>query len=405
MFSEGCGRARFVVGVDLVVVASGGKEVGVGGGDLGPNHVASGQVGLLAHGIEPGFVGEQGADFAGDRGGIAEGDEDTGLVGQQLRGVPIRSRDHRFAGAEAVGERARGDLGLVEVGGDVNVSRADVLAEFLVGHVAVDEADAVFHADAAGHAFELQAVALAFLADEVRMGGAEHNVNEPRVVADDVGQGSDDIFDPFVRREQAEGEHDRTPGDFELVLVKARIGEAGVGNAVRDDGDFRVGDAVEAGQHAAGALGHDDQTRGKVDEFVEHPALVGVRVFQHGVEGGDDGHAHPAEEGEDVAAGRPPEDAEFMLQAEHVHVGEVEEVGRAHVGGDIGLRDFEADLGRVGIVSGAVGHGDDRAAPIRIGRNDGIAQVAGEGGDAALPRGIVAEKSDFINRRKRSHQA
>ena len=265
MLAEGCGRARFVVAVDLIVVAGGGEEVGVGGGDLGPNHVASGQVGLFAHGIEPGLVGEQGTDFAGHRGGIAEGDEDTGPLCQQFGGVPVRGRDHRFAGPEAVRERARGDLGLVEVGSDVDIGRADVFAQFLVGHVAVDEADAIFHADAAGHALELQAVAFAFLADEVRVGGAEHDVNESRVIADDVGQGADDIFDAFVRREQAEGEHDRTPGDFKLVLVKARIGEAGVGNAVRDDGDFRVGDAVEAGQHAAGALGHDDQTRGKVD--------------------------------------------------------------------------------------------------------------------------------------------
>jgi hypothetical protein len=53
---------------------------------------------------------------------------------------------------------------------------------------------------------------------------------------------------------------------------------------------------------------------------VEDPALVGVRVFQHGVEGGDNGHAHAAEEGEDVAAGRPPEDAEFMLHREHLNI-------------------------------------------------------------------------------------
>ena len=137
---------------------------------------------------------------------------------------------------------------------------------------------------------------------------------------------------------------------------------------------------------------------------MEDPALVGVRVFQHGVEGGDDRHAHPAEEGEDVAPGRPAEDAEFVLQAEHIHVGEVEEVGRAHIGGNVGLGDFEADFGRVGIVSGVVGDCDDRAVPTRIGRHDGIAQVAGEGGDAALPRRIVTEKSDFVDRRKRSHQ-
>ena len=237
------------------------------------------------------------------------------------------------------------------------------------------------------------------------MRGAEHDVDEAGMARDDVGQGLDDILDALVGRKQAEGEHDRSAGDFELVFVETGIGEGGSGDAVGNDGELAFIHAVEAEEHAAGALGHDDDAGGKIEEFGEDAALVGIGIFQHRMQGGDHRHAHAAEEGEQVAAGRAAVDAELVLHAEGVHVREVEEVGRADIGGDVGLGNFEADGVRVGVGAGAVGHGDDGAVPVRVHGNHRITQIAREGGDAALPGRIVAEKGYFGYRRRSSHSS
>jgi hypothetical protein len=94
-------------------------------------------------------------------------------------------------------------LGLVEVGGDVDVRRADVFAQFGVRDVAIDEKDIAVDAEAAREALELQAVILAALAQQVRMGGAEDNIDEARVGFDDFRQCLDDMLDALVGREQS----------------------------------------------------------------------------------------------------------------------------------------------------------------------------------------------------------
>ena len=89
-------------------------------------------------------------------------------------------------------------MGLVEVGSDVDVRRADVFAQFGVRDVAIDEKDIAVDAEAAGESLELQAVVLAALAQQVRMRGAEDNIDKARVGFDDFWQGLDDMLDAFV---------------------------------------------------------------------------------------------------------------------------------------------------------------------------------------------------------------
>jgi len=188
-----------------------------------------------------------------------------------------------------------------------------------------------------------------------------------------------------------------------VVFVKARIGEGDVGNAVRDERDLLVGIVINFAQHTARAFGHDNNACRHVDQLGENTPLVGIGFFQNGMQGGDDGHARAAQQAEEMAAGRTAEDAELVLHAERVDVGEIEEIGRAHVGRHVGLGDLEADVVRVFVFAGPVGDGNDRAAPSGVGLGHRVAQIAGEGGDTALARRIVAEKSHLADLRIARH--
>jgi hypothetical protein len=57
--------------------------------------------------------------------------EHATILDQQLLGVPIGRRDDRFATAERIAERAGGGLCFVEIGGDIDVRRADELLQLL----------------------------------------------------------------------------------------------------------------------------------------------------------------------------------------------------------------------------------------------------------------------------------
>ena len=59
---------------------------------------------------------------------------------------------------------------------------------------------------------------------------------------------------------------------------------------------------------------------------MDYAPLVGFRLTQNGMKRGDNGHSQFAQECQDMAAGQPAENAEFVLQADDVHVADVEEV-------------------------------------------------------------------------------
>ena len=161
--------------------------------------------------------------------------------------------------------------------------------------------------------------------------------------------------------------------------------------------------AVDLQEHAPGPFGHDHDTRRHVDQFAEDAALVGVGFLQHGVQGGDDRHARAPQKPEQVAAGRTAEDAEFMLHAKRVDVGEIEKVGRADIRSHVRLGDLETNIIRIAVIARTVRHGDDRATPVRIGLRHRIAQIARESGNTALPRRVVPEESHFADGRRGGH--
>ncbi len=69
------------------------------------------------------------------------------------------------------------------------------------------------------------------------------------------------------------------------------------------------------------------------------------------VQGGDDGHPQFAQQRQHMTAGRPAENAEFMLQADHVHVRDVQKIRRAQIGGQVLLRNLEPHFRRVIVAS------------------------------------------------------
>src|SRR5262249_4581088 len=117
----------------------------------------------------------------GDGFGVVKRDQNSTLLRQQFSRVPVRCGDHRFAGAENVGESAGNNLRLVEIGRDVNVGGADEFLQLIDLDKFVIEDDALVDFVFLSQAFEAEPVGLALFSDEIGMSGAENDVNEVRI--------------------------------------------------------------------------------------------------------------------------------------------------------------------------------------------------------------------------------
>ena len=99
-----------------------------------------------------------------------KGTSSSAPLRQQLLGVPVRRRDHCLAVAQRVGERARDDLGGVQVGRHVQIGGPQELAQLFQGHEAIVEHDVVGDAELARPHLKVEAVLLSLLALDVRDG-------------------------------------------------------------------------------------------------------------------------------------------------------------------------------------------------------------------------------------------
>ena len=216
-----------------------------------------------------------------------------------------------------------------------------------------------------GQPLQAQPVALALLAHQVRVGRPQDDVDEVGERLEDLRHGPEHVLDALVGREQPERQRHQPALDAELLLVGVRVDERRVGDAVRDQVDLGLGDAVDLPQERPGPLGHDDDAGGQVGQLRQDPPLVGVRLAQDGVEGRDDRHPQVPQQAEDVAAGRAAVDAVLVLEADDVGVREVQEVGRPEVALQVLLVDLEPDLRRVVVPFGAVVDRHDEALGVR----------------------------------------
>ena len=82
-------------------------------------------------------------------------------------------------------------------------------------------------------------ISLAVVLLDMRMRGADDEIDHVGVLGEDRRQGRDDILDAFVGGQQAEAEQDVFAFDAEQILMKARVDEGHIGNAVRNQIDLR----------------------------------------------------------------------------------------------------------------------------------------------------------------------
>ena len=265
--------------------------------------------------------------------------------------MPVGRGHHGVARAERIGQRARSDLRLGQIRREINIRRADEPHQFLQFDEAVEKNDVFLHAQVLREPFQAQAVSFAFVAQQIRMGLPQHDVNDVGKFADDVRQRAQREFDALVRREQAEGEQHLFAGHAEFILEIIRVGKRHVGNAVRDEINFCRRRLINVAQKFPAAFAHHHQPGRKPDQIAHHAALLHVGLAQNGVQGGDDGHLQFAQQRQHMTAGRAAENAELMLHANHVHVGDVQKIRRAQIGGQVLLRNLKAHLGRIIVTS------------------------------------------------------
>ncbi len=122
-----------------------------------------------------------------------------------------------------------------------------------------------------------------------------------------------------------------------------------------------------------------------------------VGFLQDGVERGDDRNAQIAQQREDEAARRAAINSVFVLEADDVGVAEVQVVGRAPVGIEIVFAELEPHFVGIFVAFGQIVDGSDKTFDVGILLGHGVAQIAGERGDAALARKIIAEEGDLFN--------
>ena len=187
------------------------------------------------------------------------------------------------------------------IGRDVDVGGLEIVEQLVMLDERVDEADMIGDAQFGGQRLQPVAIGLAFVRDEMRVGRAEHRHRaRSGSRATIAGSAAIIVSMPLLGREQAEGQHHVAPVPAEprLEIVSGSANGA-VGHAVRDDDDHAAARAVDALQNFAAALGHHDHARGAAQQRLDHPALIGVRLFEHGVQRDDHRERHPVEQRED----------------------------------------------------------------------------------------------------------
>ena len=159
------------------------KDLRVTGGHLGPHHSPAHHVGLFPHRMAAGFVREKVQHTGGNGIRIPERHQHAAIVRKKLGCMPVGRRNHRLAGTETISQRARGDLRLVEIRGQIDVGGTYEFAEFRIFHIPVHEHHIPLHSEIASELLERLAVALTIAADQIRMGGAEDDINDIRMLA------------------------------------------------------------------------------------------------------------------------------------------------------------------------------------------------------------------------------
>ena len=197
------------------------------------------------------------------------------------------------------------------------------------------------------------------------MGRAEHDIDRIRLPFQDRRHGVDHDLDAFVGRQQAECQNHRAPAEFKLGLGCVGCGKRYVGNAVGNDLDLVVRHVIDAAQEFVALVGHHDDLRRRLDDALHHRALDRSRFGQHRVQCRHDRHGKARQQLDDVDAGFPAENSEFVLKADCVEPAGIQEVCRTDIVFTATIPDLQGDRRRIVVGLTVIGHGHDAGLQVK----------------------------------------
>ena len=140
---------------------------------------------------------------------------------------------------------------------------------------------------------QVSSIRLAFLAQNVRMCGAEDHVRDIGMRPENGRHGVDRVFDALVAVQQTKRQKD-TSSHAQHVPGRRGIGERHVVDTVSNVRDLGSRNAIEILQKPDGGLVHHHQFLRNCPDLAQNLPLCGLRRYRHGVAGDDDRAAKPA---------------------------------------------------------------------------------------------------------------
>ena len=147
-------------------------------------------------------------------------------------------------------------------------------------------------------------------------------------------------------------------------------------------------------QNIAALARHDHHAARCGEDRLHHCALRRGRLVDHSVESGHQRHAQGRDQRKQVAARFAAENAELVLQANHIEAFIVDEAGGGAVVCGPVRTDAAAHLRGIGMGAARVTHGNDRGFGHIGQRADRKLEIRGERGDATAARQGIANKGD-----------
>src|SRR5208283_836489 len=143
-----------------------------------------------------------------------------------------------LAGAKGVSKCTGRNLRFLQVGRDADVRSTDELLQFRERYKSIVKDDVARHAAIRREALQFEPIGLTFARDNVGMRSAKNNIYDVWVVFENLGQRFNNVFDAFIRRQQAKGKQDRLSLYAKLILVETGIDKRNVGQTMGNHVDL-----------------------------------------------------------------------------------------------------------------------------------------------------------------------
>ena len=168
-----------------------------------PHHFAADTVCVLAYRLAPVFVRQEDIDCPRDGAGVTERHKYSTIISQEFGRMPVWCRHYCFSRPKSVGKCTARNLLLFEIRGNINISRADELGEFLQLDELVKEDDVALDPVFADKPLETETICFAMIAKEIGMRGAENNIDDIWKFGDDLWKRVENVFNSLIGRKQS----------------------------------------------------------------------------------------------------------------------------------------------------------------------------------------------------------